>query len=122
MADEATTVVSAVSPGSALAARRKDASRAIILANLARNGGTMFTANVLEAKNGLSGLLRLLESGQEDCIIIARHNKPVAKLMPFVEKTVSRRIGAASGQSLYVQDWDSDESNAEVAALFGAEL
>ena len=82
----------------------------------------MLTANVLEAKNGLSGLLRLLESGQENCIIIARHNKPVAKLTPFVEKPVSRRIGAASGQSLYVQDWDSDESNAEVAALFGAEL
>ena len=40
----------------------------------------MLQANVLETKNSLSEFLRFLESGKEDCIVIARHNKPVAKI------------------------------------------
>jgi len=37
------------------------------LANLARlKGDSMLQANVLEAKNGLSGFVRMLETGQED--------------------------------------------------------
>lgn len=79
----------------------------------------MLQANVLEAKNGLSGFLRLLEGGQEDCIVIARHNKPVAKLVPFDEASPSKRVGVAKGQVLYADNWDSPETNAEVAALFG---
>lgn len=79
----------------------------------------MLQANVLEAKNGLSGLLRLLEGGQEDCIVIARHNKPVAKLVPFDEVSPSRRVGVAKGRVLYADNWDSLEINAEVASLFG---
>lgn len=79
----------------------------------------MLQANVLEAKNGLSGLLRLLESGQEDCVVIARHNKPVAKLVPVQEPSAASRIGIARGKALYTDDWDSPETNGEVAALFG---
>lgn len=81
----------------------------------------MLQANVLETKNGLSGFLRLLENGQEDCVVIARHNKPVAKLIPYESSKPSPRIGIAKGKKLYTEGWDSPESNAEVAALFGVE-
>lgn len=79
----------------------------------------MLQANVLETKNGLSGFLRLLESGQEDCVIIARHNKPVAKIVPLQEDEPTTRIGVARAEQLYTDNWDSDEMNNEVAALFG---
>lgn len=80
----------------------------------------MLQANVLETKNGLSGFLRLLESGQEDCVIIARHNKPVAKIVPFRSDDASNRIGIARGQALFTDNWDDERINAEVAELFGA--
>ena len=35
--------------------------------------------NILEAKTELSKLIRLIETGREDQIIIARYGKPVAK-------------------------------------------
>ncbi len=81
----------------------------------------MVTANVLEAKNGLSGLLRLLESGQEDCVVIARHNKPVAKLVPIDAPETSQRIGVAKGKRLFAEGWDDSETNAEIARMFGVE-
>lgn len=81
----------------------------------------MVQANVLEAKNSLSGLLRLLETGQEDCVIIARHNKPIAKIIPYHSDESSKRIGIAKGKTLYAEGWDSNEMDAEIAALFGVE-
>ena len=79
----------------------------------------MLQANVLEAKNGLSGFVRMLESGQEDCIVIARHGKPVARLVRYEEPCPSKRIGVARGRALFADGWDSPQVNAEVAALFG---
>lgn len=79
----------------------------------------MIQTNVLEAKNSLSALLRMLESGQEDCVVIARHNKPVAKIVRYESAPASKRIGVARGKKLYADGWDSKEVNAEVAALFG---
>lgn len=55
----------------------------------------MMYVNMLDAKDGLSKLLRLLESGQEDCAVIACHNKPVAKLTISEEKPASKRVGIA---------------------------
>ena len=80
----------------------------------------MVQANVLEAKNGLSKFIRMLETGQEDCVVIARHNKPVAKIVRYEQADASRRIGAARGELLYADGWDSPEVNAEVARMFGA--
>lgn len=79
----------------------------------------MLQANVLEAKNGLSGFMRMLEMGQEDCVVIARHGKPVAKLIRYEASSPSKRIGIAKARALYAEGWDSPEINAEVAALFG---
>lgn len=78
----------------------------------------MIQANVLETKNNLSGFVRMLETGQEDCIVIARRNKPVARLVRYEDAAAPRRIGAAEGKVLCTDGWDSPNLNAEVAALF----
>ena len=78
----------------------------------------MLQANMLEAKNSLSALVRIVESGQEDCVVIARHGKPVAKIVRYDEAGTSRRVGVAKGKRLYADSWDSPEMDAEVAALF----
>lgn len=39
--------------------------------------------NMLEAKNNLSKICKLLQDGEEDYIVIANNGKPVAKVYPF---------------------------------------
>ena len=79
----------------------------------------MNPVNVLEAKNQLSRLLECVESGREREIVIARHGRPVARLVPLDEQPVGRRIGIAKG-CFEVPD-SIDEHNDEVAALFHVE-
>ena len=76
----------------------------------------MHPVNVLEAKNQLSRLLEQDESGAEPEIVIARHGRPVARLVPLEEQPVERRIGIAKGR-FEVPDY-IDEHNDEVAELF----
>lgn len=49
--------------------------------------------NMLEAKTNLTRLVRLLESNQEDEIIICRHGVPCAKLTYFSRKENKIVIG-----------------------------
>jgi prevent-host-death family protein len=79
----------------------------------------MHPVNVLEAKNQLSRLLERIESGAEAEIVIARHGRPVARLVPLAEQPMERRIGVAKGR-FEVPD-SIDEHNEEVAALFGGD-
>ena len=51
--------------------------------------------NVHEAKTQLSRLLAAAEAGEE--VIIARHGKPVAKLVPVDEARPRRRFGSMKG-------------------------
>ena len=51
--------------------------------------------NVLEAKTSFSRLLRLLESGKESSITIARNGQPIAVIIPYQQPSVSKRIGIA---------------------------
>jgi prevent-host-death family protein len=76
----------------------------------------MHPVNVLDAKNQLSRLLEQVESGAESEIVIARHGRPIARLVPLNEQPVERRIGVAKGR-FDVPDF-IDEHNDEVAALF----
>ncbi len=73
--------------------------------------------NILEAKTNLSNLIRLIETGKEENIVIARYGKPAAKIVPLDDKTVSQRIGVAKGK--LKSPVDLDEHNDEVASLFG---
>lgn len=44
----------------------------------------MLQVNILEAKTQLSKLVRLIETGREDHVIIARYGKPVVKMSLFI--------------------------------------
>lgn len=71
--------------------------------------------NVYEAKTQLSKLLERVEAGEE--IVIARHGKPVARLVPEQRKPLGkRRLGTFPGKIEYTGEWwDGDE---EIADLF----
>ncbi len=73
--------------------------------------------NTLEAKTNLSSLVRMLETGKESVIVIARYGKPVVKMTAYQEKPVSRRIGVAKGKLKTPKDLD--RHNDEIEALFG---
>jgi prevent-host-death family protein len=71
--------------------------------------------NIFDAKTDFSRLVRLVETGEEKSITIARAGKPVAMIVPF-RNTNGHRFGVAKGETLYVGDFD--EANDEIAALF----
>lgn len=73
--------------------------------------------NTLEAKTNLSNLVKLIETGKENMIVIARYGKPVVKMTAYQEKPVSKRIGVAKGKLKSPEDLDAH--NDEIAALFG---
>ena len=81
----------------------------------------MVTANMLDVKTNLSKYVRMLELGQEDVIIIARNNKPVARIVKEHQQPQGAIFGYANGMDLFDDDWDSEEFNAEIAALMGVE-
>jgi len=76
----------------------------------------MQTVNMLQAKSSLSRLVAAIEQGQEREIIIARHGRPVAKLVPLDTATSGKRMGVAKG--LFVVTDSIDTHNHEVARLF----
>jgi len=76
--------------------------------------------NILEAKTRLSNLVRLIETGEEEQVTIARYGKPVVKMTVYNEKPVSKRIGIAKGKLKTPVDLDRD--NAEIEAMFGGVL
>ena len=79
----------------------------------------MLSVDVLEAKNHLSRLLERIESGAEPEIVIARHGRPIARLVPLEEQPVERRIGIAKGR--FEVPESIDEHNEEITALFHSE-
>ena len=59
----------------------------------------MSIVDMLEAKSKLSRLIQALEEGEEREIIIARNNRPAARLTLIEAQTpVERRIGIAVGR------------------------
>lgn len=66
----------------------------------------MLQMNIHEAKTHLSRLLEEIEKGEE--IIIARHGKPVARLIPYTIKPVNqRKPGSLRGQIKITKDFDA---------------
>ena len=76
--------------------------------------------NILEAKTNLSSLVRMIETGEEETIIIARYGKPVVKMTVYQDKSESRRIGVAKGRLKPTVELDRD--NAAREAVFGGGL
>lgn len=76
----------------------------------------MVQANMLEAKTELSKLVRLLESGQEDVVYIARNNVPIVQMTLVDLPAESKRIGAAKGRFAIPDEFD--EWDGEVEDMF----
>lgn len=79
----------------------------------------MAMINTHEAKTHLSRLLERVAAGEE--IVIGKSGKPVAKLVPYVERRAPRKLGTLKGKLRAAPDWDSDETNEEIARLFYGE-
>ena len=79
----------------------------------------MLQVSILEAKTKFSQLVRLIETKQEDHIIVSRHGKPVLKMVSYNDAPIENRIGIAKGKLLCPDDFDA--CNDEIAALFGGE-
>lgn len=60
--------------------------------------------NIHEAKSTLSKLIERVENGEE--IILARAGKPVAMLVPFVQKSVKRPLGLYQNKITLAPDWE----------------
>jgi prevent-host-death family protein len=63
---------------------------------------TTKTVNIHEAKTQLSALLAAVQAGDE--VIIAKANKPVARLVPIEAKPKKRTFGLHKGNVLYISD------------------
>lgn len=74
----------------------------------------MTQVNIFDAKTNLSQLIKLLETKQEDEIIIARNGKPVATLIPFVNKKNTKRTGLFNGQMKSMTQEEFDSVNKEI--------
>ena len=72
--------------------------------------------NIHEAKTHLSRLVERVEAGEE--ITLARAGRPVARLVPYRHRQEPRTLGMWKGKVWVAEDWDSPETNAEVAQLF----
>jgi prevent-host-death family protein len=70
--------------------------------------------NMLEARNTLSRLVAAVERGED--VVIARNGKPVARITPYEVPKV-KPPGAWKGKARVSPDWDSPETNAELANL-----
>jgi prevent-host-death family protein len=79
----------------------------------------MAMVNTHEAKTHLSRLLERVAAGEE--IVIGKAGKPIAKLVPYAERTEPRKLGTLKGKIWLAPDWDSDETNEEIARLFYGE-
>jgi prevent-host-death family protein len=71
--------------------------------------------NMLDAKNALSRLVAAAERGEE--VILARDGKPVARIIRYQAPKV-KPPGAWKGKVRVSRDWDSAETNAQIAAMF----
>lgn len=73
--------------------------------------------NMHDAKTHLSRIIERVERGEE--IIIDRAGEPVARVVPLVRRVNRTAVGSLAGRLDLSDDWDSPDTNAEIAADFG---
>jgi prevent-host-death family protein len=78
----------------------------------------MATVNVYEAKSHFSELISRAEAGED--IVIARHGRPVVRLIPVAAPRPDRVLGAAKGQIWMSDDFDELSSEDDIAWYGGA--
>ena len=72
----------------------------------------MTQVNIFDAKTNLSQLIKLLETKQEDEIIIARNGNPIAKLIYYEKPT--KRTGISKGKYKSMTQEEFDSVNKEI--------
>ena len=77
----------------------------------------MAQVNVLEAKNNLSRLIHMLESGDEENILISRNGVPIVQMTLLPRPQRKSIIGTAKGEFKCPEDIHLYDN--EVAELFG---
>jgi prevent-host-death family protein len=77
----------------------------------------MSQVNIYEAKTQLSRLIERARAGED--VVIARAGTPLVRLVPVERSLEPRRLGLLAGKVRLGRDWDSDQTNAEIAELFG---
>ena len=80
----------------------------------------MTQVNILEAKNKLSYLIRLIEDGSEDAIIISRNGTPVAQMIPLPKHEKKSFIGIAKGEFTCPDDIHFGDD--DISEMFYGEL
>ena len=65
----------------------------------------MTVVNTHEAKTNLSRFLDVVQEGEE--VVIARGNKPMARLVPFKAKRPDRKPGYLRGEIRIADDFDA---------------
>jgi prevent-host-death family protein len=73
--------------------------------------------NMHDAKTHLSRIIERVEGGEE--VIIDRAGTPVAKIIPLVRRANRTSVGSLAGRLDLSGDWDSPQTNVEIAADFG---
>lgn len=73
--------------------------------------------NIHEAKTQLSRIIDRVEHGEE--VIISRAGRPVAKVVPLPSVVRRAGRGTLAGHISRSDDWDSVETNEEIADDFG---
>jgi prevent-host-death family protein len=73
--------------------------------------------NIHEAKTQLSRIIDRVEHGEE--VIISRAGRPVAKVVPLPTSVRRTGRGSLAGRLHVPDDWDSAETNEEIARDFG---
>lgn len=80
----------------------------------------MCQVNMLQAKTDLSKLVKKLETGEEEVVVIARNGKPIVQMTLINEKQNMKRLGIAEG--LFDVPSDFTEWDKELEELFGDKI
>lgn len=75
----------------------------------------MIHYNMLDAKNNLSKICKMLVEKKEDFVVICSNGKPLVKVVPYEEKT-KRPVGLLKGK--YKYDDFFMECDEEIAKMF----
>lgn len=72
--------------------------------------------NMLDAKNNLSKICKMIVDKEEDYVVIANNGKPLVKIVPYNINSEKRKPGTL--KNLYKYDDRFDDDNAEIAKMF----
>lgn len=78
----------------------------------------MEEVNVYDAKTHLSRLINRAEAGEE--IVITRHGRPVARLIPIVKQGQPRKLGSLRGKVRMSDDFDQPLPEEVMAGFEGS--